>query len=490
MKSQWIVFSQTRALCRVFALAVFCSIYAVCLVALPRSSWGFCGFYVAKADANLFNKASQVAIVRDGNRTVMTMSNDFEGAVKDFATVIPVPTRITKEQIHIGERKLIDHLDAYTAPRLVEYHDPDPCRQVMYMEDSSGGGGGARTVRRFNGNKKSAARLGVTIEAKYTVGEYDIVILSAKQSSGLQIWLSREGYKVPPKARKILGSYIKQKMKFFVAKVNLKEMAKREANGDSPFLRPIQVAYESNKFMLPIRLGTVNSNGPQDAIVYVLTKKGRVESTNYRTIKLPSDMDVPLYIKDDFAHFYKDMFKHQSEKEDMKAVFLEYAWNMGWCDPCAADPLSQKELGDLGVWWIRRPDDEETPMVRRGSRLKVRRRSVPSGGPQQVYVTRLHVRYTAESFPADIRFQETSDTSNFQGRYVLRHPFKGEMTCDAAAAYKQRVNDRQEKAVSQLANLTGWDINEIRKKDPAIFGSSAKPIAKDPKKKWWNSLWR
>ena len=39
----------------------------------------FCGFYVAKADAKLFNKASQVVLVRDGDRTVLTMANDFQG---------------------------------------------------------------------------------------------------------------------------------------------------------------------------------------------------------------------------------------------------------------------------------------------------------------------------------------------------------------------------------------------------------------------------
>jgi hypothetical protein len=28
----------------------------------------------------------------------------------------------------------------------------------------------------------------------------------------------------------------------------------------------------------------------------------------------------------------------------MRAVFVEYAWDMGWCDPCAANPLSADEL--------------------------------------------------------------------------------------------------------------------------------------------------
>ena len=95
---------------------------------------GFCGFYVAKADTKLFNKASQVVIVRDGDRTVMTMANDFEGEPKEFAIVIPVPTVLQKDQIHVGEKALLDHLDAYSSPRLVEYFDEDPCRMGALSE--------------------------------------------------------------------------------------------------------------------------------------------------------------------------------------------------------------------------------------------------------------------------------------------------------------------------------------------------------------------
>ena len=39
----------------------------------------FCGFYVTKADTKLFNRASKVVLVRDGDRTVLTMANDFRG---------------------------------------------------------------------------------------------------------------------------------------------------------------------------------------------------------------------------------------------------------------------------------------------------------------------------------------------------------------------------------------------------------------------------
>jgi hypothetical protein len=92
---------------------------------VPLHSYAFCGFYIAKADSKLFNRASQVVLARDGNHTVLTMANDYQGAPKDFAIVIPVPTVIKKEAVKIVEKAAIDHLDAYSAPRLVEYFDSE-----------------------------------------------------------------------------------------------------------------------------------------------------------------------------------------------------------------------------------------------------------------------------------------------------------------------------------------------------------------------------
>src|SRR5437899_9709637 len=99
----------------------------LCLWASTQFSFAFCGFYVAKADTKLFNKASQVVLVRSEDKTVLTMANDYQGDPKEFAIVIPVPTFLEREQIHIGDKALLDHLDAYSAPRLVEYFDSDPC---------------------------------------------------------------------------------------------------------------------------------------------------------------------------------------------------------------------------------------------------------------------------------------------------------------------------------------------------------------------------
>jgi hypothetical protein len=429
------------------------------ILAWPATTlFGFCGFYVSKADTKLFNKASQVVLVRDGDRTVMTMANDFEGEPKEFAVVIPVPTFLKREQIHVGEKALVDHVDAYSAPRLVEYFDQDPCTRIAYDMARRASAIPAAS-QAMDTSAPRAKALGVTIEAQYTVGEYDILILSAQQSTGLEAWLRENGYKIPSGASEVIASYLKQNMRFFVAKVNLSEHAKLGFT----YLRPLQVAYESPKFMLPIRLGMVNAKGPQDLFVFALTRKGRVETTNYRAVKLPADMELPVFLKqpNEFGAFYKAMFARQVEGENARAVFTEYAWDMRWCDPCAADPLSNDELRNLGVFW-----------TDGGGRV-----------PPDLFLTRLHVRYDSAHFPEDLVFQETADRANFQGRYVLRHAWTGADTCGEAAAYRRSVAVRHSNEAEQLARLTGWTIDSIRKK-MGPERTTGQPQA------WWESLWK
>ena len=427
----------------------------------------FCGFYVAKADTKIFNKASQVVLTRQDDKTVITMVNDFKGDPKEFAVVVPVPTLIEKGQIHIGDKKIIDHLDAYTSPRLVEYYDGSPCQ--LAVMDRMVLNSQASTVKPSVGR---AEALGVTVQAQYTVGEYDIVILSAKQGQGLETWLKENGYRLPKGASEVLGSYIKQNMHFFVARVNLAEQSKLGFS----YLRPIQVAYESPKFMLPLRLGTLNADGYQELFIYTLTRMGRVEPTNYRSVKLPTGMDLPIYVKSKFQDFYRSMFDRQVEKADMRAVFTEYAWDMNWCDPCAADPLSQEELRDLGVFWMdaSRPPPGPAPRI------------MPIPGARDVFVTRMHVRYDAQHFPEDLVLQETADRNNFQARYVLRHPWKGDADCPATEAYRREVILRNENEARQLAELTGWRLADIRSQMNLRISDRNGENGKN----WWQKLWR
>ena len=290
------------------------SLIAALTLTVASSASAFCGFYVARADSKLYNESSQVVLVRDGKRTQLTMANDYQGDPKEFALVIPVPTVIEKEDVTVMEKAIIDHLDAYTAPRLVEYWDSDP-EQVNFPRAAMVDGLKKGSRRSEMSRQDGAKALGVTIKREFSAGEYDIMVLAAEQSTGLITWLNGEGYKIPEGATDVIQSYIAQDVKFFVAKVNLD----RQAKEGRTWLRPLSVQFKSKKFMLPIRLGTVNAKGPQDLIIYALTRQGRIESTNYRTVRLPTNLDIPPYVKNEFADFYRAMFARAVEIENQQA---------------------------------------------------------------------------------------------------------------------------------------------------------------------------
>ncbi len=450
---------------------------------LPMSAHAFCGFYAGKADASLFNEASQVVLVRDGNRTVLSMLNDYSGPLREFALIVPTPTVLTQGQVRVAEKATFERLDAYSSPRLAEYHDGDPCQfslgwgedlypRVMYAASAAGGAQRAEVMR----SRDKA--LGVTVEAQYTLEEYDIVSLSATQSDGLEIWLRENGYTIPKGASAALKPYINQGMKFFVAKVNLKEQSRL---GYST-LRPLQFAFESEKFMLPMRLGMLNAppNKAQDLIVYVLTKNGRVESSNYRTAKLAANENIPPFVKPKFKDFYKALYDNATAREDYRVVFTEYFWDMGWCDPCAAEPLTQTELRKAGVFWVGGEDVQAGDTGDTGGTGGPRAQPLPGtsrlpapsvrpippsmgGGAQPVMLTRLHVRYTANTFPEDLMLTQTKDRQNWQTRYVIQNPYAGSVSAcsetvaknDCEAMCKTKVPEVAREAA--LRTKEGWD---------------------------------
>jgi hypothetical protein len=415
-------------------------IKAAALLVLLSSlnAYSFCGFYVAKADATLFNNKSEIILVRDGTRTSITMSNDFKGDVRDFAMVVPVPVVLQEGDIKVVDRRIFETLDAYSSPRLVEYYDTNPCYQVVELDEANWS---AQVTSTDAGVRMKydmvETKFNVTIEAEYTVGEYDIALLSAKESTGLKNYLIQEGYKIPTSAESVLEPYIKSNMKFFVVKVNLD----KQKNTGFDYLRPIQINFDHPKFMLPIRLGMANSTGEQDMIVYAFTKAGRVECTNYRTVKVPTDRNIPLYTKDIFGEFYKNLFTRAYSREGKNAVMLEYAWNVtpSWggmkCDPCVGNPPIYNDFAEAGVWWA----------------------GWNSASP--VFFTRLHVRYSNAKFPADLTFQITPNTENFQARYILTHPASGPFNCDESQEYLESLRARRKVEVDELYALAGIKPN-------------------------------
>jgi hypothetical protein len=393
------------------------------LTLLFSAAHAFCGFYVGGADAELYNDATLTVLMRDGQRTVLSMQNTYQGPPEDFALVVPVPQVLQEENVKTLPREVFARVDRLAAPRLVEYWERDPCDPYKYdkrMAEES------RAIPRRSSVKYSAGSkdLGVTIEAEFSVAEYDIVILSAKDSSGLETWLKREKYNIPDGASSALKPYVASGTKFFVAKVDPERVEFQEGRA---VLSPLRVHYDSEQFSLPIRLGLLNSQGEQDLLVHILAKNQRYEVANYDNVRIPTNLRVTDAVRDDFGAFYEALFANTVDRNP-NAVVTEYSWRSGKCDPCPGPTLSSNQIATLG-----------------GDLLG-------DTSPMSWTLTRLHYRYGTEGVDEDLVFRKAdpliggrgtpnaegefteitqmASENQFQGRYAILHRWEGDIACE------------------------------------------------------------
>lgn len=403
----------------------------------PPLADAFCGFYVAQQSGDLFNRSSVVVLSRDGDHTVLTMANDYRGEPDEFGLVVPVPVEITPGTVSVVSPDLVTALRRSSDPRLVEYHDPPPCgaARVLTKEFLSKIPAGRGYQTEVQSTPRAPA---VTVEQRFDVEEYEVTVISVTDGDGsrrqpgraevLQEWLVREGYRVPPAARPVLESYLRQGMHFFLARIDLTEQRRLGV----AWPRPLQVRFDSPKFALPIRLGTVNADGAQDLIVLGLTRHGRIETTNYRMRRVPTDVELPRTVRPRFGEVYEALFDRLVHMDRMSAIYLEYAWPLQAvpCDPCTGAQVGPAVLAALGAPGV---DDRTT------------------------FLTRLHVRYDAAHFPEDLVFQETRDREPWQARYVLNHPFPldPDHCPEEREAYLTTIAEREARERANLWALTG-----------------------------------
>ncbi len=471
---------------RRFALAL------VTALSLPVTSSAFCGFYVSGSSEGLYNKATRAALMRSGTRTVLTMSNDYDGPPEDFAMVVPVPVVLSRESVRTLPHDVFDHLEGLTAPRLVEYWEQDPCRaeerysfsgDVVAVQQSLAGA-------RFERDEADHVR----VEARFAVGEYDVVILSADESTGLERWLRANRYNIPRGASDALAPYVRGEWKFFVARVDIARVQRRAGGGAR--LSPLRMQYDSTEFRLPVRLGLLNAPpGPQDLIVYVLHPSARFEVANYRNVFIPTNLELAEPARDRFADVYGALFDATLQSSGQRSVVTEYAWSTGGCDPCPSPALDANDLATLGADAV--ADFSGASMV----------------------VTRLHARYNASTLTDDLVFREalpvtggheanarpdgtlpepdtsakrTSTGNRFQARYVVRHPWTGPVTCDhpRRGVWGGPAGERQRPAIAARdlasASREGVSLRSlVRTRDPGVdldarLSLPAAPMAEAP----------
>lgn len=399
---------------------------ALCATTWSAEAAAFCGFYVGGAGADLYANATQVVLMREGTTTVLSMQNRYDGPAEDFAMVVPVPVVLMQDDVKTLEEAVFAKVDRLTAPRLVEYKQQDPCYVEPTYEDDWRNQNNQNDENSAPEVEDAGTDASVVVEAEFKVGEYDVAILSANDSSALETYLTDNGYNIPDGAAPYFQPYVQSGMYFFVAKVDISQAPK--VNG-STVLSPLRFAYTSPEFSLPVRLGMINSSGVQDLIVYTLGRDQRFEVANAPNVTIPTNLELTPEAKPNFSDFYLSLLA-RTYKENPEAVVTEYAWQASNCDPCPGPVIDAADLLTLGADLF--PDLEND---------------------FSWVITRLHARYDKDEVGEDLVFKaadpivggrefvvdpathkleegaKPSDINNFQGRYIIRYPWTGPIDC-------------------------------------------------------------
>lgn len=201
----------------------------------------FCISLTSLANGGLFTplymdiyEPNQLAmIVYDDMVEKIIFQVDYEGEVKDFAWVIPVPGY---PYLFSVDDEIFYELHKLTQPPPVNY--------------GCGWGNGIPTPGLEDG--------GVHIWEENQVGIYDTTTLSASDPDSLIDWLNDNGYTFPAGGQEILNHYIQKKWFFVAMKIQSGELVK-DAEYYSGAIQPLGVMFFSEEMIYPMKISALST---------------------------------------------------------------------------------------------------------------------------------------------------------------------------------------------------------------------------------------
>jgi len=470
-----------------FRTLALSSVLSACVFGWTAPAQAMPGFYVAKKGKAGIIHETHVAIMPKDDVTVVSVAPDYEGDLKPFAVVMPVPADVTVERVKTLKHEEADRLEKLTAPRFMEFWEMDPCdpgpleqeweRSKLANAETAFLGGG-----QVGGEKKVAKELLLEVEPQFKDGEYTYSVLSGDEAKDAVGWLKGKGYDVSDAAQKALAPYVDAGMNVLIAEVDTKRI--ELVGGDRAQLSPIRYWSETKVRKLPEKLGLLNLEGKQELFVYVISPNQRWEVKNYGNKFPPTNISVDFAVKERMGEYYAALQDRMLQK-DPKSFLVEYAWPSDGCGhPCQNEPLLLHELLSLGGDVLEQsvPDEEKNPEPPEMTEEEKKKQEAelkelkPADRPkakkeaeaerkeiarrkalvarQKYVVTRLHQRYDASNLPDDPEFGPAakgleggdhipkgekmeistevvpSSKNQLQIRYNNFHPWAGMMKCE------------------------------------------------------------
>lgn len=382
------------------------------------------GLFLAKDGSKVTSQNSKVIMSRKGEGASFTFTSDFESSSDEVVLIVPVPEMIKPSQVTMVSMDLINAIDQYTSPRLIEYVDFDPCDKKSVKRPDN------ITDKSFTTIEDDKA-IGLKIDEKKVATNIEVIPLTSKESVGLEFWLRDIGYNLSSEQLEVLKQYANTEMRFVVFKI-------KDFDKTGAWINPMQIKYDSKKFVIPAKIGALNLKAQemQNMTMIFLSSEGEVASQNIKEKDMPVNIDLPTVVLSDFDKVYGEM-SAKIFKAHPEVIRREYAWPINACKPCTSAPLSVDDLIALGVSWYHLPEEGMAGLVN------------PSAA---IYVTRLQTRYDLNQTADNIVFAETNDRPEYQAYFNIKNPIAPEKS-SCKGDYEKLLKDVEQHQNEHLNDL-------------------------------------
>ncbi|MBM4363365.1 MAG: DUF2330 domain-containing protein, partial [Deltaproteobacteria bacterium] len=388
------------------------------------------GFFAYQGEKPV-NRQTHVVLLKKGEATAVTVMADYEGDLRPFALVLPVPGDVKAADVRTLKRDFVDRVDSLGAPRFHEFWEMDPCdgdkREQEWERDLSVQGAGFLGVAIPGAGPgdtptlKPPKEMSLTVEPDFKVGEQEMTVVAAADAGDIEGWLSKKGWKAPPGANAAVAEHVRAGMGMLVVTVDPKRV--ELAGSDRAIVSPVRYVTKSPAKVLS-KVGLLHAEGKQELFVHVLADQ-RYDVKGYPMVYPPTNVEVDFKVKERMGEFYAAVHDRMIKKAPL-GVVAEYAWSTKGCgQPCATEPLLIHELLSLGADVLeeavpkeeRFPDappltEAEEAVVKeiKDKKKKKELEDMRKEGARRkalvarhVYVlSRLHHRYDASSLPSDL----------------------------------------------------------------------------------------
>jgi MYXO-CTERM domain-containing protein len=407
--------------------------------------------------------------MKKAETTVVTVMPDYEGDLKPFVVVMPVPDDVKVADVRTLRRDFVDRIDQLSAPRFHEFWEMDPCEEGKqdqeWERDLTVHGGGFLGMD-FSGGEggeapkfKPSKEMSLTVDPDFKEGDEKFTLVPAAQAADIAGYLKGKGFTAPDGANAAVSQYVKAGMSMLITEIDTKKI--ELVGGDRAIISPIRY-FTSKPVNVPSTLGLLNLGDKQELYVYVIDPEQRYEVKNYANAFPPTNLEVDFKVKERMGEFYAALHDLLLEKQPM--TFLdEYAWSTRGCgQPCTNEPLQIHELLTLGGDVFERsvPKDEAKPKAPdmtdeekakfkeikdkkmqkeiEAMRTETARRKALVSRHHYV-LSRMHHRYNAQTLPKDV---EIGPGAHMRGGIDLPTGPKAELPTDVKPAAESQLQIR------------------------------------------------